>query len=266
MTSAETDISLLHRFAGSRDPAAFAEIIRRYAGMVFATCHRVLHDAAGAQDVSQETFFRLMRRPEAVSTSLGAWLHTAATNLAVDSLRSESARARREQEYARERALEAEAQPSAWATLSPQIDQALAELPEELRGVLIAHFLQGRPQNELATEAKTSAATMSRRIRAAVEALQQKLRGQGVTIVPLALIGLLHDHALQAIPASLGAELGKMAMVSGGLTASVAPPSVVWVAMLILTISAAIGAIGAWVQTHFYSVDHGKSPAASVEP
>ena len=30
------------------------------------------------------------------------------------------------------------------------MDQALEELPEELRTLLVAHFLQGRPQNELA--------------------------------------------------------------------------------------------------------------------
>src|SRR3954468_14769644 len=72
MSTCETDMSLLRRYAEARDPAAFAEITRRYAGVVFAACHRVLSDAARAEDVSQETFFRLMRRPEAVSQSLGA--------------------------------------------------------------------------------------------------------------------------------------------------------------------------------------------------
>src|SRR5438309_10102101 len=88
MATADTDLLLLKRFAEAHDTAAFAEIVRRYAGMVFAACRRIVRDASLAEDVSQETFFRLMKRPESVSHSLGAWLHQAATNLAVDAVRS----------------------------------------------------------------------------------------------------------------------------------------------------------------------------------
>src|SRR5947209_18463931 len=108
MSALDSDMLLLRRFSEGGDHAAFAEIIRRYAGVVFAACHRILRDPARAEDVSQETFFRLMRRPGAVSQSLGAWLHTAATNLAVDAVRSDSARHRREQEYAQDLAREAQ--------------------------------------------------------------------------------------------------------------------------------------------------------------
>lgn len=254
----ETDLSLLRRFATAGDHAAFAEIIRRYAGMVFSTCHRVLHDAARAEDAAQETFYRLMRRPEAVSHSLGAWLHTAATNPAVDSLRSESARRHRENEYAGEIAREHEdsiREVSHWSDLSPKIDQAMAELHESDRLLLIAHFLQGRPQNDLAAEAKVSNATMSRRVRSAAEALQQKLRGVGLSLSPLALIGLLHDHGMQAIPVSLSTELGKMRLVSGvramlkaGTVSS--KPSIAWTTAAVLLVSLTAGALTAWLGDH----------------
>jgi RNA polymerase sigma-70 factor (ECF subfamily) len=261
MSTIESDMSLLHRFAKAGDQTAFAEIIHRYAGVVFAACHRVLGDATRAEDVSQETFFRLMRKPQAVTQSLGAWLHTAATNLAVDALRSESARRKRERGYGEEllRAQPVEAidgiGEDSWADLSPQVDAALAELPEDFRLLLIAHFLQGRPQNELAVEAKTSAATMSRRIRAAVEALQQKLRGKGFSIAPLALTGLLHDHALQAVPTSLAAQLGKMTMVSGARamlasTAISSKTSLLQTAVWILAASMAFGALVALIGGH----------------
>ncbi len=254
----ETDLSLLQRFATAGDHAAFAEIIRRYAGMVFATCHRVLRDAARAEDAAQETFYRLMRRPEAVSHSLGAWLHTAATNLAVDSLRSESARQRREHEYAAEIAqahADAIHEVSHWSELSPKIDQAMAELPESDRLLLIAHFLQGRPQNELAAEAKVSNATMSRRVRDAAGALQQKLRRSGMSLSPLAFIGLLHDHGMQAIPVSLSTELGKMTLFSGiravlrtGIIST--HPPIAWTAAAVLLISLTFGAVTAWLGDH----------------
>lgn len=255
-------MSLLQRFSQEGDQAAFAEITRRYAGVVFAACHRVLGDASRAEDVSQETFFRLMRKPRAVTQSLGAWLHTAATNLAVDAIRSESARRRREQAYtesiAADRAIAAK-EVSTWAELSPEIDTALSELPEEFRLLLIAHYLQGRPQNELATEAGTSAATMSRRIRTAVTALQQKLRGRGLNLAPLALMGFMHDHAMQGVPMSLTSQLAKMTMVSGAHAllrpaAICTKPSLAWTIGWILGASLVMGALAAWLGVHGRSV------------
>ena len=43
-TIPETDFSLLRRFAEDGDEDAFSEIVRRYAGVVFSACHRVLRD------------------------------------------------------------------------------------------------------------------------------------------------------------------------------------------------------------------------------
>lgn len=256
MSAMETDFSLLRRFSEQGDHAAFAEIVRRYAGVVYAACQRVLRDPIRAEDVSQETFFRLMRKPEMVSQSLGAWLHAAATNLAVDAIRSEGARRRREQEYAddlsRERAAAMpKSEARTWSELSPHVDEALAELPEDMRGLLVEHFLRGRAQNELAAEEGTSAATMSRRIRMAVEALQRKLHARGVSLSALALIGFMHDHAMHAVPQALMVELGKMTLVSGvrEMEGSLAAgqPSLLWTAAALLGISMAGGAIFAFL-------------------
>jgi RNA polymerase sigma factor (sigma-70 family) len=258
MATLDTDLSLLRRFAQSGDPTAFAEIIQRYAGMVYSACLRVLHDSARAEDVSQETFFRLMRRPDAVSQSLGAWLHTAATNLAVDSLRSDSARARRELEYAQERLAEQAAATHAettWADISPHIDEALQSLPDDARELLIAHFLQGKPQTELAAEQHTSAATMSRRMHAAIVALQAKLRNMGLSVTPLLLTGLLSDHITHTVPVSLGAELGKMTMMTSAQSLRptsflAARPSLLRILTAVLAASVAAGILAAFLGHH----------------
>src|SRR5688572_1304598 len=97
--TAQTDLALLHRYAQHRDASAFAEIVRRYGSVVYATGRRVLHDRAAAEDVTQETFLRLMRSPDRCTQSLGGWLHRLATRLAVDALRSERSRRRRELSY-----------------------------------------------------------------------------------------------------------------------------------------------------------------------
>ena len=212
----EHDLALLERFARDNDAEAFAEIVRRYAGVVYATSYRVLHDRGRAEDVSQEVFFRLLRRPQSVSQSLGGWLHQCATRLSVDDLRSETARRRRE--AARHVEGEAE-QPggaaTAWQDISPHVDEALAELPAESRELLVSHFLRGKSQSTIAIETRTSPATISRRMRDAVAALRAELRRRGVNVAPAALVFLCRLNAPleAAAPAALVAELGKMALV-----------------------------------------------------
>src|SRR5207248_3093268 len=118
-------------------------------------------------------------------------------------------------------------------------------LPEDEGTLLVEHFLRGRPQNELASEAKTSAATMSRRIRSAVEALQQKLKRRGLAIAPVPLTGLMHDHAMHAAPASLASELGKMSLAShsSGLIGAPAQPNppIFWTGASIAAASVIVG-------------------------
>ena len=224
----ETDFSLLRRFAEEGDEEAFSEIVRRYAGVVFSACHRVLRDKGWAEDVAQETFFRLVKGPDRVSHSLGGWLHRAATRLAVDTLRSERARHRREQTY-ESPAAEQDNDPagagaagafggSAWQEVSPAIDEALDEMDDDSRELLVRHFLQGTAQADLAEEHAVSAATMSRRVKHAVNELRQRLMKRGVTIAPSVLLLMCARHAAEAAPVALMGELGKMAMVSGAAT------------------------------------------------
>ena len=211
----ENDFALLERFAASGDEEAFAEIVRRYAGVVYATSYRVVQDRGRAEDVAQEVFFKLLRRPHAVSQSLGGWLHQCATRLALDEVRSETARRKREANR-RIETNEVEQQASTWQEVSPHVDEALAVLPEESRELLVSHFLNGKSQSAIAIETRTSPATVSRRMRDAVTALRAELKRRGVVVAPALLVGLCRMNApaqAQAVPATLMNELGKMAIV-----------------------------------------------------
>jgi RNA polymerase sigma factor (sigma-70 family) len=212
----EDDFALLRRYSGFGDPQAFAQIVQRYAGFVYATCLRVIGDGSRAEDLSQETFFRLMRRPHEVRQNLGGWLHRTATHLALDSLRSESSRHRREISYSRDCDHEA----SSWSELSPCVDQALTEMPEELRVLLVSHFLLGKSQAQLAAEMGQSPSTISRRMHHALDELRQHLRLKGVYALPAALAALLCHVTARQVPASLVRELGKMTMYSGATAAA----------------------------------------------
>jgi RNA polymerase sigma factor (sigma-70 family) len=211
----DSDQHLLQTFARTRDGAVFAELVGRHSGMVFGVCRRVLGDRTLAEDAAQETFLHLLRQPAQVTGSLVGWLHRVAHGKAVDLVRREVA-----QDRHRKVAVEVQPPPAGqdeprWTQISPLVDEALAEVDEEQRLLLIQHFLEGRGQEELARIHGMSQPTVSRRIAAGLATLRAVLERKGVVAgALLALGGLLQANACEAVPATLIAELGKMALAS----------------------------------------------------
>lgn len=215
---AEAEAVLLRRFAKSRDAAAFAEIIRRHAGLVYGTALRILADVDRASDVAQETFFQLAKDAGRVTGSLPGWLHRVATHKAIDQMRRDTSRRRREREYVAEQPREA----TQWKELSRYVDEGLDEIDAETRDILVAHFLQGLTTRRIASLRGVSQATVSRRVDAGVTQLRGMLRKRGIIVATGTLATLLGENAAQAIPAALMAELGKMAIVGGQAAAATA--------------------------------------------
>lgn len=97
-----TDAELMARLVAD-DLRALAEVYRRHAGRVIAVANAVLRDPAAAEDVCQDVFVALSRRPQGFDSergSLGTYLALLAHGRALDRLRSEQARARRQQHHA----------------------------------------------------------------------------------------------------------------------------------------------------------------------
>ncbi len=205
-----TDDHLLRAFVAERSAEAFGEIVRRYAGMVFGVALRVTADRAAAEDVAQDCFFKLTQRADQVRDSLPGWLHQVALNRAREFIRGDAARRRHEQAVA--------IQPDAandggttWADVAPLVDEALADLPEELRVPLVEHFLCGRPQADVAARLGVNQGTISRRIERGLERVREHLRQAGVVTPTIAgLMVLLTSNAVEAAPPTLVAALGKV--------------------------------------------------------
>src|SRR6476469_1973461 len=74
---------------GGRE-AAMAQLYDRYSAIVYSVALRVLGDTGAAEDVVQEIFMQLWRKPESFDASrgsLGAWLAVIARHRAIDALR-----------------------------------------------------------------------------------------------------------------------------------------------------------------------------------
>jgi len=213
---AESENILLQRFARTGDAEAFSEIVRRYAGLVYGACLRILQDQNKAADVVQETFFQLLRSAGEITGSLPAWLHRVATNKAIDVVRRDSSRRRREAEYAVNNPIETEK----WEDISSHVDRALSELDEKTKEILIRHFLQGRTMQQVAAELDTSQPTVSRRADSGIDQLRDKLKKRGIIVTAAVLAALLGQNAVKAAPVFVLKELGKMAILSATTAAT----------------------------------------------
>ena len=72
------------------DQQALAELYDRYSNVVYGVALRVLQDTGAAEDVLQDIFLQLWRKPDAFDSSRGslaAWLAVIARHRSIDRLR-----------------------------------------------------------------------------------------------------------------------------------------------------------------------------------
>jgi len=255
MSAAESE--LLLRYARDRDPEAFRELVERHQHMVFATCKRILGNAADAEDSAQDCFLQLARKAGRLSGSPAAWLHRVASGVAIDRLRSKRARRAREAKAVGERQARNEL---SWAEVRTQLDAAIEALPDDLRTPIVLHYLESRRQNDIAAELGLTQSAVSKRLQRGVDMLRRRLGKAGVTATVAGLIALVSANAVEAAPPTLTAALGKMALAgpSAAVAGSVAGGATAMKITAVTLIAAA--AITATV----VAVGRGGPPAAPV--
>lgn len=216
-----SDLTLLEEWTARRDAQAFRALVLQYGPMVFGTCRRILGNGTEAEDVTQECFEVLAQARRRPAEHLGAWLHRVATNRALDRIRSERRRKQREARFATEQPSQAE---PAWDDIYDRLDEAVAELPEELRVPVVAHYLLGQSHGEIARATGVARRTVSYRIERGVEQLGESLRRRGIHIASGVLGTLMAAHLAEAatVPAPLIASLGMLALAHSANTAGTA--------------------------------------------
>jgi RNA polymerase sigma-70 factor (ECF subfamily) len=168
------------------DETALAEIYRRFGGAVWAVARRVCRNQALAEDVCQTVFVDLWQRPERFDSSRGRlrpWLVAQAHGRAVDAVRSETARQRREDreaQLATPPSAEVEAAVHV-ASLSAEVRRAVDQLASDEREAIVLAYFGGHSYTETAALLGAPEGTVKSRIRRGLVGLRRVLEAQGVT-------------------------------------------------------------------------------------
>lgn len=195
---------LLAEFREHRSEEAFAEVMRRYSGLVFSVARRRLSDTALAEECTQEVFVRLVREVSWLKDepALVCWLHATAHRTAIDRWRKESRRKNREEKAIHLMNLESDSRDAQWKELTPVLDEALGQLnPLDRQAVLLRYF-QSQSLRSVGLSLGLSEDAAKMRLRRALVRLQRILGRHGVQCSVACLAHLLQENAVDAgVPA-----------------------------------------------------------------
>jgi len=165
----------------------FEERLAECGPLAFRVARGVLRNTADAEDVAQEALLRAYRSFERLRdrSRFRGWLVRISFRLALDRLRSAKRREQRDTLWAKPDqlapAVSAE-DVAASNQFQAHLDQALGELPEKLRLVLLLSAMDGYTIEEIASMLDVPLGTVKSRIFIARKKLGEKLRCHANTI------------------------------------------------------------------------------------
>lgn len=182
MESACTDEALFARIlAGEGD--AFDLLVVRWRDRVVDLAHLLTGDRDAAEDIGQEVFLRLFRRPDAYDPSrpFAAWICTVARNLCHDRFRRETTRTRYQHEAALHRGfgpvpVASPPESAAAAEAEARLRAAIAALPARFREAYVLCAVRGLSYEEAARVCGCPTKTVSTRLARARKRLLARMR------------------------------------------------------------------------------------------
>ena len=166
------------------DPTTFARVYDEHGPAVYGTALRVLGNPAAAQDVAQDVFLRLWRRPGAFDQrrgDLGVYLRLMARSRALDLWRSAQAGGRatdRVKISAGRDEPRADEQPGAAAERGEErrtVRAALQALPESQREAVVLAYWGGLTAGEIAARSGVPIGTAKSRVRLGLQRMRAEL-------------------------------------------------------------------------------------------
>jgi RNA polymerase sigma-70 factor (ECF subfamily) len=172
------------------EPATFGRIYDEHGGSVYATAFRILGSAAAAQDVVQDVFLRLWRRPRAFDAArgeLGPYLRLMARSRALDLWREGQAAGRASDRLkfavaaAEPRMDDLPAPAAERGAEGDAVREAIRRLPDAQREAVVLAYWGGLTAGEIADRVKVPLGTAKSRIRLGLARLRDEC---GASISP----------------------------------------------------------------------------------
>ncbi len=240
------DAQMLRQYADHGSESAFTELVQQHLNLVYSAALRETNgDTAAAEDIAQAVFTELARKaPRLLShPCLAGWLYTAVRHVSANWRRGEQHRRHREEEaYAMNELLAPDALHGTWQQIRPVLDDALHELREADRAVLVLRFLEDRPLREVGAKLGVNENTARMRADRALDKLRALLVRRGITATTSGLAAALAAGVITPAPAALAST------ITGAALAGAAAGTTTLTAMKILSMSTLkVGVIGALV-------------------
>jgi RNA polymerase sigma factor (sigma-70 family) len=221
------DRELLAEYVERRSPEAFGALVERYVHLVYSAAARQAGDQHLAEDVTQGVFLVLAQKAGRLrrETVLGAWLLKVTRYAALDAMKM-AARRRTHEERAAYMRPETDTTDDAarWAEIRGVLDEALVNLPEKDRRVIVLRFFEQRSVEDVAERMGVTREAAKQRLFRAIEKLRARLGSKGATVpaAAAALAALIGARAVEAAPVGLAGSTVAAATVSGTSGSAVA--------------------------------------------
>ena len=173
-----TDRELANKVLHDNDQQCFAEIVKRYSGIVFSKTIAIVRREELAKEVTQQTFIRAYERLAYWrNDSLGPWLISIAMHTALDELERERRSRKGNAQSSSSTANDYDAEHE---DCLQRMEKAIATLPEQDRQIIHLHYYQQVKTDEIARQTGLSQSNVLVRLHRIRDKLRKMLSPQSM--------------------------------------------------------------------------------------
>jgi RNA polymerase sigma factor (sigma-70 family) len=210
------DSVLLRQYANDHSDEAFATLVTRYVNFVYSIAVRQVGNPHHAEEITQVVFIILSKKALRLrhERALSSWLFNTTRLTAINFVRSETRRHRREQEAYMQTIFDKSGE-DLWPRMAPLLDDAVAALSEQERRAIVLRFYEGRNLREVGDALCAGEEAAKKRVMRGLEKLQKYFLKRGVNSTTAIIAGAISANSVHAAPVTLAKSVTAIALAKG---------------------------------------------------
>lgn len=166
---------------------ALESLMMRYEERVFQFILRLVNSRELAEEITQDVFVKIWEGREHLGKidSIGAWMYTLGKNKAINLLKELTARAAREEYYAKDRdwSIGGEIESEEKGDIFSLVDEAVAQMPEKCQQIFILKRDEGLSNEEIADRYNLSIHTVKNQLKKSYAILRKSIVKQTLLLI-----------------------------------------------------------------------------------